>query len=563
MATQDKNADPLHGGAAIQSLRRSKGLSQQDLAARVGLSRSRIQQFESGHAIPVGALRRIAKALKVDPLDLAGKDHETPEIQKEAADEARDVASKLASLAARNPKLARELYDLGRNYIDASSERLFPLGQFLFEQVQSIFSGLSSRSVTIPHPSPIHMWTDFLESELLTQQDIIEAVTVGDVRTWWQSPDGEAYNELNLSLAASGVAIERVFVVASVAELLSLRTPLLRQLERGIVCYLISFDAGREIPGFLLIATRRERSQAWSRYENSASAYMNPKLTDDHLIPRRLAALHTLDDNTPATTSFSDDVEQCRAAHLMFEATKNKAYRIRKEDIENLGAVAAALGLPDTQTGEPPILLWTTVMKESDAARHCFIKSFEYLRGPHFDEHVAAIKRGVSYNWLLYESRPSSRGEAGFINVQGKVVDKVRRYGERLRNAGISDGDFERQITVRVLPRMAVEGVVTWDDVLPLRVIFFGTEFCLMTPEWSSKSYDTKLGAMALARHGFNDLHRTFVTLYEACPTYGEYLKGRSPDKFDSLTIHKLRTLYGQFVTSIKDHVGRLTMGIS
>src|ERR1700730_12995230 len=143
----------------------------------------------------------------------------------------------------------------------------------------------------IRQPPALVAHTAFLEAEHLGPNDAIEAVAVGEVYSWWKSPDGERYNELNLTLADDGVAIERIFVVASVAELYSLRASLLRQLERSINCYVVSSDPSREITGFLLIATKQKPEN-----ETMPQGQHGPALTElsqrgHPLMPRRFAAL--------------------------------------------------------------------------------------------------------------------------------------------------------------------------------------------------------------------------------------------------------------------------------
>lgn len=52
----------------LKNIRELRGLTQQDLANKVGLSRNTIVNFESGKRLPrVDDLVRIAKVLKVDP----------------------------------------------------------------------------------------------------------------------------------------------------------------------------------------------------------------------------------------------------------------------------------------------------------------------------------------------------------------------------------------------------------------------------------------------------------------------------------------------------------------
>lgn len=61
-------------GIRLKSIRTMSGLTQNDLAKRVGVQRSAIQKYESGKVdnVPVKTLEALADALDVSPQDLMG-----------------------------------------------------------------------------------------------------------------------------------------------------------------------------------------------------------------------------------------------------------------------------------------------------------------------------------------------------------------------------------------------------------------------------------------------------------------------------------------------------------
>jgi transcriptional regulator with XRE-family HTH domain len=52
-------------GNRIRELRKERGWSQRDLAARANLSHHRLSKYENGHQAPLGALIRIARSLGI------------------------------------------------------------------------------------------------------------------------------------------------------------------------------------------------------------------------------------------------------------------------------------------------------------------------------------------------------------------------------------------------------------------------------------------------------------------------------------------------------------------
>jgi transcriptional regulator with XRE-family HTH domain len=65
--TEEDDASLREAGERIRVARRERGLTQEDLAASVGVSRSAVAQWETGRSGQVrGNMARIARALQVD-----------------------------------------------------------------------------------------------------------------------------------------------------------------------------------------------------------------------------------------------------------------------------------------------------------------------------------------------------------------------------------------------------------------------------------------------------------------------------------------------------------------
>ena len=74
----DPNPIDVEVGARLRVLRRSRGLSQSDLAERLGLTFQQVQKYERGaNRISASKLWKVAEVLKVPVGELFG-DHETP-----------------------------------------------------------------------------------------------------------------------------------------------------------------------------------------------------------------------------------------------------------------------------------------------------------------------------------------------------------------------------------------------------------------------------------------------------------------------------------------------------
>lgn len=94
-------------GHRVQELRQQAGLSQEELAARVAVSRATIQNVERGRGVPRPAtMRRIAEALGTDVTGLTSDD--SP--QEPTLDELRAARRKLIdALRMDDPERKQEL----------------------------------------------------------------------------------------------------------------------------------------------------------------------------------------------------------------------------------------------------------------------------------------------------------------------------------------------------------------------------------------------------------------------------------------------------------------------
>jgi transcriptional regulator with XRE-family HTH domain len=79
-------------GERIKQIRKEKGLTQTELASRLGVSQAMITQYENGQRGPktFETVRKIAAALEVSPEDILGKDLENTMREEERFDSTVD-----------------------------------------------------------------------------------------------------------------------------------------------------------------------------------------------------------------------------------------------------------------------------------------------------------------------------------------------------------------------------------------------------------------------------------------------------------------------------------------
>lgn len=90
VAVEEVTPESLEVGRKITSIRERKGLTQQQLAQLAGTSVSTIQRWESGRVPPIGRLLRLARRLRIEPVEFVDIDstyeNQLAEIRKELSE---------------------------------------------------------------------------------------------------------------------------------------------------------------------------------------------------------------------------------------------------------------------------------------------------------------------------------------------------------------------------------------------------------------------------------------------------------------------------------------------
>jgi hypothetical protein len=144
---------------------------------------------------------------------------------------------------------------------------------------------------------------------------------------------------------------------------------------------------------------------------------------------------------------------------------------------------------------------WENAMALTDADRFNVTKAFDYFDNRHFEEHVACVKRGIRYHWLLYES--------------STAVRDWERYTRKLRRrANLSEPVLRDKVECRILPVDTRKK--PW---IPFRITMFGNDICLCGAERRPNTYRLGKDTIALGcADGFMDLKLAFDRLFEKCP---------------------------------------------
>ena len=104
-------------GARFQELRKANGARQEEVAARVGLTRSSIANFEAGRQdVPLTRIIGMCSAISVTVQDLIGDQPSDSMVEKTGALRlrARGLADMVELLVAENERLLKEVERLAR-----------------------------------------------------------------------------------------------------------------------------------------------------------------------------------------------------------------------------------------------------------------------------------------------------------------------------------------------------------------------------------------------------------------------------------------------------------------
>lgn len=92
----------------IKSLRRARGMSQEDLASRLHIVRQTVSKWEKGLSVPdADLLQRMAEIFETDVSSLLGSPAAQPQTESDAARLAQELANINAQLAEKNRRARR------------------------------------------------------------------------------------------------------------------------------------------------------------------------------------------------------------------------------------------------------------------------------------------------------------------------------------------------------------------------------------------------------------------------------------------------------------------------
>jgi putative transcriptional regulator len=243
VATTTEASHPAH---EIRLLRAQKGWTQQDLAARLGISRARIGQIETATGAPLSQdlLQRLN--------DLLGVNLELEHAHRPRGHRpSRDLTTSLAR-------------QQGHPGLVAAHE---PLDQW----IENLGGTFAPMRFAIPDLDPRTMWSKVIE--WATQEPTICRLTAiqGENPTWWwgkRSNTAKQYHLKTLGFVQKrqgdpGFAAQRVYIIARSEDVLADDTVRRRFLEqvfcRGLdVGIARRLDAG-PVPGMLLVDTTSDR----------------------------------------------------------------------------------------------------------------------------------------------------------------------------------------------------------------------------------------------------------------------------------------------------------------
>ena len=177
-------------GVQIREARKALGLSQAELARRLGLTRARVQQIEkSPGRLSEPNVRRFSKELGVsieNPLP------DLPESEAELRN--------LAILARQAPELmakSAELVQAINRRVAADNTFTAWILEYFLDRAIELAEDINDRSITVREYSAVDLWVEFIS---LAQRSV-RAVHTGTLAHLWDDASGAEYGKANEKVA--------------------------------------------------------------------------------------------------------------------------------------------------------------------------------------------------------------------------------------------------------------------------------------------------------------------------------------------------------------------------
>lgn len=163
--------------------------------------------------------------------------------------------------------------------------------------------------------------------------------------------------------------------------------------------------------------------------------------------------------------------------------------------------------------------IWKSIMMLSNKDRYNLRKDFEYYSNSHFNDHAKAIKEGVKYHWLIYESQFN---EGDWKNYLEKLV----------KETGFQYGQIQKQVECHILPIPDNKRRIEWG------ITVFGDQVTLCGYEPSRKTYKKSKITIEFGKDGTNVIGNSLKDLFDICPpinSQNKVLDLKINQKYDDL----------------------------
>ncbi|MEC3920546.1 helix-turn-helix domain-containing protein [Nocardia sp. CDC160] len=239
-------SDGEHIGAMVKQLRRQRNLTQQELARRVGCSRSLIQQIENGTRTPPLAQREKLSAALGE--SLPGRGDET-----DAESVSSDLRIRFDILLGQHPDIAGRVLTLAQSLaaLETTSDELVPLREIAERQLdraEEVLTQIPSGSVVVREWNTVIDWLTVLvraRHQICAIHTAELGAIGGDV--------GDEYHRAILEKARSGVSVQRVYVLDDVENVTPYEDKLWQQVRAKVETILVNREFAPNAQGMLIV----------------------------------------------------------------------------------------------------------------------------------------------------------------------------------------------------------------------------------------------------------------------------------------------------------------------
>lgn len=223
-------------GKQIKEARKVKEMKQEELAKKIGMTRSRISQIESGDSVDDHTYKKIFDILNLDS-KFAKSEESIDKLEK-----LEIMVSEFRLIAQRNFGFARDFLRVARDIEDAYEIEddynfIENMTKDKWNEVRRFFGEAANGTIELIEFSPIKIAGILLEKA----KKSILATSLLTPNTWWNSPLGEMYQNLNLKLAKKidgendeKFQMQRIFIFGSSKECEEAKEIIIDEMEAKI-----------------------------------------------------------------------------------------------------------------------------------------------------------------------------------------------------------------------------------------------------------------------------------------------------------------------------------------